>query len=317
MWKVMSVLLIMATGTVLLVLFLARAVSRRMTLPILALTAGAEAVMRRDASHTVPRLGSKEFIQLIDAFNQMAQWVREMDNLKDSLSKLLSDEMAETAAKEGLVLGGQSVDCSIIFTDFAAFSTLSQKIKAEEVVYLLNRYFGELIPIIKSKNGFPDKYIGDAIVAMFGAPLHFANHAEQAVRAAIEMQRRLRVLNEEIRQEHGIVFEMRIGINSGNVIVGAIGCDMKLEYTSIGDTTNLANRMESKCPIGHLMITEHTYEQIKDCDFGSVRFNKQGDGVQVKGYSEPVIAYEVLIDNLVITTPDAGDDPRNYYVYHR
>lgn len=318
MWRVMSILLLMMAGMATLIFLLARIVSTRMTRPILALTAGAEAVMRRDPSHTVPRIGSREFIQLIDAFNQMAQWVREMDNLKESLSKLLSDEMAETAAKEGLVLGGQSVDCSIIFTDFAAFSTLSQKVKAEDVVYLLNRYFGELIPIIKSRNGFPDKYIGDAIVAMFGAPVHFDNHAEQAVRAAIEMQRRMRVLNEEIRQEHGIIFEMRIGINSGDVIVGAIGCDMKLEYTSIGDTTNLANRMESKCPIGHLMITEYTYEKIKGCEFENVQFNKYGDGVKVKGYNEPITAYEVIIDRLEITTAKNCDDPRNYYVYqHR
>ncbi len=300
-----------------MIVLLAHVISVRMTRPIVALTEGARAVMQRDCSHTVPRVGSGEFLTLIDIFNQMVQWVGEMSNLKESLSKLLSDELAEKAAKEGLVLGGQSVECSIVFTDFAAFSTLSQKMDAEEVVYLLNRYFGELIPIVKHWNGFPDKYIGDAIVAMFGAPVHFENHAEQAVRAAIEMQRRLRVLNEEIRQEHGVVFEMRIGINSGDVVVGAIGCDMKLEYTSIGDTTNLANRMESQCHVGHLMITERTYELIKDCELENVVIRPREGGVKIKGYQEPITAYDLYVDDLEIALPERGDDSRRYYHYKR
>jgi adenylate cyclase len=243
--------------------------------------------------------------------------VRERINLKDALTKLLSEEMAEVAARDGLVLGGQRVDCTIMFTDFSAFSSLSQNMTAEEVVIVLNRYFGEMIPIIKKRNGFPDKYIGDAIVAMFGAPVHFDNHAEQAVRAAIDMQRRLRVLNEEIRQEQGIVFEMRIGINSGDVIVGAIGCDMKMEYTSIGDTTNLANRMESQSRIGHIMITEYTYQLIKDCNIGGVRIEKLSAGVQVKGYSQPITAYEILIDDLEIEVSSNAEDPRHFFNYNR
>ena len=317
MWGVASTLL----GTVLLltliIALVAHLLSRRMTRPIEALTEGARAVMRGDCTHVVPRAGCDEFTSLIGVFNQMVQWVREMGNLKQSLSKLLSAELAEKAAKEGLVLGGQSVECTILFTDFAAFSALSRKMKAEDVVGLLNRYFGELVPVIKQWGGFPDKYIGDAVVAIFGAPVHFENHAEQAVKAAIEMQRRLRVLNEAIRQEHGIVFEMRIGINSGDVIVGAIGCDMKLEYTSIGDTTNLANRMESRCPVGHVMITGRTYELLHGCDLGSVRIVRQAEGLQVKGYSQAVPAYAVMIDDLEIATPDAVDDPHYFYRYQR
>ncbi len=313
----LTTLLLAILGVGALIVVIAHLISVRMTRPIVALTEGARAVMRHDCTHTVPSVGSGEFATLIDIFNQMVKWVGEMANLKNSLSKLLSDELADKAAKEGLVLGGQTVECSILFTDFAAFSTLSQKMDAEEVVHLLNRYFGELIPIVKHWNGFPDKYIGDAIVAMFGAPVHFENHAEQAVRAAIEMQRRLRVLNEEIRQEHGVVFEMRIGINSGDVVVGAIGCDMKLEYTSIGDTTNLANRMESCCPIGHVMITEHTYEHIKDCELGNVVIHRHSEGVCVKGYSEPLNAYVIYVDDLDVKLPEVGDDTHRYYQYER
>ncbi|MDH5785898.1 MAG: HAMP domain-containing protein, partial [Chromatiales bacterium] len=318
MGSTLITLLISVLGVGVLIYFIARFISIRMTRPINALIDGADAVMQHNYTYSVPGVGCGEFRALIEVFNKMIQWVGEMTNLKESLSKLLSDELADKAAREGLVLGGQSVECTIMFTDFAAFSTLSQKMDAEQVVHLLNRYFGELVPIVKHWNGFPDKYIGDAIVAMFGAPVHFENHAEQAVRAAIEMQRRLRVLNEEIRQEHGVVFEMRIGINSGTVVVGAIGCDMKLEYTSIGDTTNLANRMESQCPVGHLMITERTYELIKDCDLGNVVIRRREDGVVVKGYRDPLTTYEIYVDDLSVTlSSDISSDVLRFYQYER
>jgi len=116
--------------------------------------------------------------------------IREMINLKETLTKLLSSELAEKAASEGLVLGGQEIECTIMFTDFAGFSTLTKNMSAAEVVEILNMYFGEFIPIIKKRGGFPDKYIGDAIVAVFGAPVRFENHAEQAVLCSIEMQKK-------------------------------------------------------------------------------------------------------------------------------
>jgi len=131
-----------------------------------------------------------------------------------------------------LTVRGESIDCTVMFTDFAGFSTITQHLVAGEVVEALNTYFDSMIPIIKKYGGFPDKYIGDAIVAIFGAPVHLSDHAERAVLASIEMQNKMREINETRRREKKPYFEMRIGLNSGNVIAGAIGCDMKLEYTA-------------------------------------------------------------------------------------
>jgi adenylate cyclase len=202
-----------------------------------------------------------------------------------------------------------------VFTDFAGFSTISQWMTPNEAVTQLNTYFRVLIPIIKKYRGFPDKYIGDAIVAIFGAPIHFRDHAEEGLRCAIELQRALRRLNIERRRHKLPVFEMRIGINSGDVIVGAIGCDMKLEYTSIGETTNLANRMESACEIGHILIAEGTYRRINMQNFQDVSIDTVPSLIQVKGYLEPVKAYRVLVDKLHIEK-EVGKGANNYYGYH-
>lgn len=289
--------------------------SGRLTRPIGALTQGADAVMTHHFGYTVPVYGQDEFRHLTEIFNHMIRWVGERVNLKETLTKLLSEELAERAAKEGLVLGGQTVECTILFTDFAGFSTLTRKMTAAETVELLNLYFGELIPIVKEEGGFPDKYIGDAIVAIFGAPVRDDEHAQRAVRAAVRMQQRLRALNEERRREGKIVFEMRIGLNSGQVVAGAIGCDLKLEYTSIGETVNLANRMEAACTIGHVLVSHHTQARLAgDLPAGAVVATKARDAV-VKGYSEPVPAYDIWTHDLSIAKAEDFDQPTAFYRY--
>lgn len=178
-----------------------------------------------------------------------------------------------------------------MFTDFAGFSTISQGLESSEVASVLNFYFSELIPIIKKHGGFPDKFIGDAIVAIFGAPVRFEDHAVRAVECAVELQNKIREINDRRRQAGDVIFEMRLGLNSGPVLVGAIGCDLKLEYTSIGETTNLANRMESNCKIGHIMISENTHVRITDHAFPEVYLSQTPEQEIVKGYEKPVETY--------------------------
>ncbi len=270
---------------------------------------GAQAVLALQYDHTVPEVGEGELGELIETFNRMVSGLRQRANLLGTLEKLLSTELAHAAAENGLTLGGQEVEATVLFTDFAGFSTLTQSMRAVDVVAALNDYFLVLVPIIKKWGGFPDKYIGDAIVVLFGAPLAFTDHAQRAVRCAVEMQQELRVLN-YMRQSQGkVVFEMRVGINTGEVVVGAIGCDAKLEFTSIGETTNLANRMESACPVGHVMIAAGTHAKLSG-DLGpGVTVGALAPTV-VKGYPEPVLASAVWVDALRITKAPAGG-----YVY--
>lgn len=315
MLTVVYALVIGALLVTLIIAWVAIVFSRRLSRPIDALAEGAEAVMAQRYEHRVPQVGYGEFARLIDIFNRMTEWVREMVNLKATLTKLLSEELAEKAAQSGLVLGGKNANCTIMFTDFAGFSTLSQSLSAAEVVKLLNDYFGDLVPIIKKWGGFPDKYIGDAIVAIFGAPVAVEDHADRAVKCAVELQKKMREINARLRAEGHTYFEMRIGINSGEVLVGAIGCDMKLEYTSIGDTTNLANRMESKSAIGHVMIAEATYQQLSSKQLEGAELSTQAEMEQVKGYVDAVKAYPVWVDDLHIERSASAEDPLHFYRY--
>jgi len=305
---------VMATIVIALVTLLATLLGNMVTRPITELAKGAQEIAKGNYDHVVPVFREDELGDLTHSFNEMTRGQKEKLNLKAALEKLLSKELAELAGQQGMVLGGQKTDCTLVFTDFAGFSTISQWMTPNDAVAQLNTYFRVLIPIIKKYRGFPDKYIGDAIVAIFGAPIHFRDHAEQGLRCAIEMQRALRRLNIERRRQGLPVFEMRIGINSGNVIVGAIGCDMKLEYTSIGETTNLANRMECACEIGHILIAEGTYRRIHTQNFSDVFIDSDPSLLQVKGYLEPVKAYRVLVDKLVIAK-EAGKGATSYYGY--
>ncbi|MEW6076661.1 MAG: adenylate/guanylate cyclase domain-containing protein [Thermodesulfobacteriota bacterium] len=303
-------------GAVLVLLLLivtASVISRRLTRPIRDLTAGVDAVMARRFDHRVPCETGDEFRHLIEVFNRMILSVKHMVNLKDALTRILSEELAERAAEKGLTLGGQQVECSVMFTDFAGFSTLTSHMPAEKVVGLLNHYFEALIPIIKKWGGFPDKYIGDAIVAIFGAPIQLDDHAERAVRCAVEMQRKMRELNRMLDERGEAFFFMRIGINTGEVVVGAIGCDLKLEFTSIGEATNLANRMESVCPIGHVMISAATMDRCRGRLPDGVTMPETPEEVMVKGYEKGVSAYPIWIDGLRIEKLPAAENARDFY----
>jgi class 3 adenylate cyclase len=288
--------------------------SRRLTRPIGALIEGVKRVEQGDFSYRAPLLGHDELGELTRCFNQMVVGQQERANLQRTLEKLLSKELADTAAHEGLLLGGRHADCTLLFTDFAGFSTLSRHLEPAATVALLNLYFERLIPLIKQFGGFPDKYIGDAIVAIFGAPIPFEDHAGAAVRCAIRMQQEMREINRERRLRGEPVFEMRIGLNSGQVIVGAIGCDMKLEYTSIGETTNLANRMEGVSPIGHIALAEATYRKARPGQFAHFALDETPLMLEVKGYPEPVPVYRLFIDYLRVEK-EMGEDPLNFYRY--
>lgn len=288
--------------------------SKRYARSPLELTKGIQAVSQGLYDYSVPVLYD-EFRSVGEQFNKMVGKLRERDRLQIVLERMLSKELAEQAAQKGLMLGGEEAECTIMFTDFAGFSTLTKKMKPKEVVQALNEYFEVLIPIIKKHGGFPDKYIGDAIVAIFGAPLRTVDHAQRAVQCAIEMQEALRILNLQRKHEQQVVFEMRIGLNTGNVLVGAIGCDMKLEYTSIGETTNLAQRMETVCPIGDVVTSTSTYQALPKSFLKQLPFLFKKETFMVKGYIRGVSAYHVHLSPFEIGKNMSARTLSTFYTY--
>ena len=184
---------------------------------------------------------------------------------------------------------GQKVEITILFSDIRGFTTISETTPPEKIVEMLNVHFSHMADIILKHNGTIDKYIGDAIMAFWGAPVRTEDHAEQAVRAGIEMLKELDAVNRELRTK-GLDMEIKIGIgiNTGEATIGEIGSEKKKNYTIVGDTVNLASRLESitkeyKSP---LIYSEYTHEKIKDKVQGKVLGN-----VKVKGREQPVNIY--------------------------
>jgi adenylate cyclase len=187
---------------------------------------------------------------------------------------------------------GSTVDLTIMFTDIRGFTAFSDKTEPEMVIKMLNAYLSQMCDVILKNQGTVDKFIGDAIMAFWGAPVKIENHAEMAVRSAIGMAQNMHLVNEKIR-EMGMDFEVRqgIGVNTGPAILGNIGSEKKLSYTVIGDTINLASRLESlnKQFPAPIIISEFTYERIKD----TLPCRILGK-VQVRGKRDMIGIYEAL-----------------------
>ena len=190
-----------------------------------------------------------------------------------------------------LKMGGERKVLTAFFSDVAGFSTISEKLSPEELVELLNHYLTEMTDITLKYEGTVDKFGGDAIIAFFGAPVPFEDHARRACLVSIEMQKRLEELRAEWRKEGKHELFVRIGLNTGPMVVGNMGSKNRMDYTMMGDSVNLAARLEgvNKQYGTYTMISEFTYEQARD--FIEVR---ELDRIRVVGKKEPVKIYELL-----------------------
>lgn len=187
-----------------------------------------------------------------------------------------------------LSLGGTNKILTILFSDVRGFTTISEKLKPEEVVNLLNEYFTDMSKIILKYGGTVDKFIGDAIMAFFGAPIAHIDDPQRAVRVAWEMQQKIKEINERHAGEVHGQLKMGIGINSGNAVVGNIGSHERMDYTAIGDDVNLAQRLEDMAEGNQILISESTYNLVK----GIVEVKKL-EPVKVKGRIQAVQIYQV------------------------
>ena len=229
--------------------------------------------------------------------------------LKSSFGTYISPELIDEMYESGQEpeLGGEEGYHTAFFTDIQSFSAFSEKLSASDLVSLLNNYLTEMTDILMENNGTLDKYIGDAIVAFYGAPLDLKDHELMACRTAIKMQERLAVLREQWQAEGDrwpeIVHHMqnRIGINTGQMVTGNMGSDSRMNYTMMGDTVNLAARLESSAKqYGvYIQIADSTYESVKD-----QVVVRALDFVKVMGKEEPVKVFELI--------SETGQEPEPY-----
>lgn len=264
--KMQHGLILLTAIALILGIIIALILSRFLTRPIDALVAGVTAIGEGKLEQRIELQRRDEFGVLTRAFNEMAASLWEKEFIKNTFERYVSKELAHEILlhKEDLHLGGEEKEVSILFCDLRGFTSLSEKLSPSEVVSLLNTFFSRMIEVISTHQGMVDKFMGDAIMALFGAPIRQGEDHLQAVKCALEMQRQIQLLNVE-RASMGLQpLSMGIGINTGAVVAGNIGSLHRMEYTVIGDTVNVASRLEGVSHGGDILITEATYRKVKD-----------------------------------------------------
>ncbi len=233
--------------------------------PLGKLTVAAGRIKDGDYKSKVDFVTNDELGVLADSFNDMADSLAEKEFMRDTFGKVVDPEVRDYLMKKEVALGGETREVTVLFCDIRSFTAMSEKMEASEVVSLLNRYFTALGECITKNHGIINKYIGDAIMAIFGAPVESKNSALDAFNAAIDMRKALVGVNELFAKEGLPQLKFGIGIHTGPVFAGTIGASNRMEYTVIGDTVNTASRLESLCKIykKDLLISE--VSQIKIC----------------------------------------------------
>jgi adenylate cyclase len=212
--------------------------------------------------------------------------------LKTTMYRYMNQDLAEQLISGGeAMLGGDLKDVSVLFSDIRSYTTLTEKMSPEDVVSMLNEYFEDMVDALFSYKGTLDKYIGDAMMAVFGSPLPLDDHQWMAVQTAVEMRKRLILFNDKRVVEGHIPISIGIGIHSDKVLGGNIGSSRRMEYTAIGDGVNLASRLEgaSKQYGCDIVISEQTYHPC-----ASRIWARELDYIKVKGKTQPVSVYELV-----------------------
>ena len=194
--------------------------------------------------------------------------------------------LAEKILTSRSALEGERKQVTVLFADVAGFTAMSERLDPEECHAIMRRCFDLMLEEVHRYEGTVDKFTGDGIMAIFGAPIAHEDHAQRAVRAALGIQQALGDYQRELRDSRGIVFRVRIGLNSGPVVVGSVGVDLTMDYLAVGDTVNLAARLQAQAPVGGVVVGAETARRLPD----GAELERLPDLV-VKGKQAPVEAY--------------------------
>lgn len=275
------------------VLFIVFFKTRSFTEPIQNLSLFVEDLKNGNFSKRLPVTVNNEIGNLTFNINRMAEGLEDREKIKDIFGKMVDPAIRDYILKENIKLGGILTEGTVLFSDIRDFTTISEKMPPEKVVFFLNKYFEVMSNCITKTGGVVNKYIGDAIMALFGVPVKSENQSIQAIDSAIKMQQSLKNLNEEFKKLDLPALKTGIGIHKGKLVAGNIGSTSRMEYTVIGDTVNLCSRIEgvSKYYGDGILISDTIKMDIENNPKYIYRFLLN---VKVKGRNAPVSIYEVL-----------------------
>ena len=268
-------------------------IARGVSEPVLQLAEGARKIGEGDYQHRVNMNQPDEMGLLAASFNRMSEGLAERDQVRDLLGKVVSPAVAEELLRKDVTLGGEQREVTILFSDVRNFTTMCEALAPQEMLGILNQYFTRMSAIVEAHGGGVDKYVGDAIMALFGAPLANPDDADRAMKTALEMCEALDELNRQWQARGRTAINIGVGINTDVVIAGNMGSQTRLNYTVIGDGVNLASRLQglTKTPeyATRIIISSTTLAKAK----GRYQTRRLGE-VAVKGKQKPTEIYALL-----------------------
>jgi adenylate cyclase len=268
--------------------------TRSVLSPVRELVDATERVKGGDLSARVPVTSGDEIGQLARSFNEMLTGLEERERLRAAFGSYVSPDVAERVMEGGELLEGEDVEVTILFVDIRDFTPFAERSSARETVTYLNDFFGVAVPILEHHHGHANKFIGDGIMGVFGAPERLRDHATRALAAALELARAVE------ERYHGSL-RVGIGLNSGPVSVGSVGGGGRLEFTVIGDAVNVAARVEhlTRQTGDTILLTEATRCLLE----GDVELETRGE-IPLKGKTDPVPVYAPVLARLPQATTE-------------
>ena len=242
--SLLMLLLFLLAMAFITIMALSRFVSMSIVRPVQTMERTMARVEQGDLSGSVPVSSNDELGAVAESFNQMLEGLRDRERIKETFGRFVTPQIAHAILKQPPVLGGENTEVSILFSDVRNYTTICEQMSPEHVIHLLNNYFSYMVRAVEKHNGIVYQFVGDGIMAVFGAPVNLPDHADCAVRSALEMVDALAAFNSRYRE--GLPpLRIGIGINTGPVVAGIIGTEQRMEYRVVGDTVNLSARIES------------------------------------------------------------------------
>ncbi len=286
-----TIMLALFSSVIVIVIAFALILARRIARPIWDLVDGIDRIQRNELDFQLPVRTVDETGTVTRAFNEMTHGLRERELARSAIEHYMSPKVYRLIQNGELKMGGQGREISVFKTDIRGFSTLSERMDAESLVAYLNRYFERMVAVVTKYDGEVDKYMGDSVLAKFGATEWYPDHARRAVLAMIEMIEACDQLNVELRAEGKPPIAMGIGGNTGYAVVGNVGSPERMEYTIVSDAVNTAQRIEELCKElrWDLLISEQMYEQARDV----IEVGEPWD-IQLRGQTKRTLVFPVL-----------------------
>ena len=296
-WRIVAA----AGGALLIALISSLVLAHQLSVPIRDLVGGTREVRTGNFQVKLPVRGRDELGELATSFNEMAEGLAQKEKYRTVLNQVADEKVAQQLISGEITLGGELREVSVLFCDIRGFTPLTENMPPGEVIEMLNEHMTALTQVVRRHNGVLDKFVGDALMAIFGAPVRHGNDALAAALCALELIKTRENLNQLSR------FQLRIGVGlaTGNVVAGGMGSVERFHYTVLGERVNLASRLCSRAGPSEVLIDQTTFELLRD----SIEA-EAASAVQLKGFASPVQVYKLLAAKAAaagtIEVPEAG-----------